>query len=175
MKVLTVIDDENYDPNWKRLKRSAVRAVIVRGERIALVKSRKKGYYKFPGGGIESGETHLQTLCRETLEETGLTIKPDTMREIGLIREIRKSVSDEDTIFDQTSYYYFAEVEDDPDSVSLDEYEAELGYLLEWTDIQSAYETDMELGGNYDSKFILREAFVLGVLLGCVSRPPDFT
>jgi len=171
MEVLAVFDDGNFDPEWKRIERSAVRAVIVRDGKVALVKSGKEGYFKFPGGGIERGETHVQTLCRETMEEAGLKIRAGSVREIGMIREIRKSISGENEIFDQTSYYYFADVEDSPGSVSLDGYEAELGFVPEWVDIKEAYETDAELGRHYRSKFILREAFVLGMLLDVPRLP----
>jgi len=165
MKVLAVFDERNYELQWKRLQRSAARAVIVQNGTIALVRSIKEGYYKFPGGGIEQGETHLQALARETLEETGLNIRMDSVGEIGIIREVRKSVFEDAVIFDQTSYYYSASVDDTLSPVSLDAYEAESGYTLEWTDIRTAYETNTFLGGKYKTKFILREAFVLGALL----------
>ncbi len=171
MKILTVFDDKNYNSQWEKIERCAVRAVIVKNGKIALVKSRKQGYYKFPGGGIEKSETQIQALCRETLEEAGLKIKIDSVRELGMIHEIRKSVFEENVIFDQTSYYYFADADDSPGSVSLDGYEAESGYRLEWADIKTAYDTDMELGDQYESKFILREAFVLGLLLGIPESP----
>lgn len=165
MRVLAVFDDKNYESHWKKYERNAVRAVIVGNGTIALVKSKKEGYYKFPGGGIEANETHMQALCRETLEEAGLRIKVDTIREMGMIREIRKSILAENEIFEQTSYYYFADVEDSITAVSLDEYEADLGFTLEWIDIRTAYETDVALGNRQNTKFILREAFVLGMLL----------
>lgn len=34
-----------------------------------------KGYINFPGGKIEEGESLIDCVCRETLEETGLIIK----------------------------------------------------------------------------------------------------
>lgn len=171
MKTLAVFDDKNYDSRWRSIKRCAARAVIVRNGNIALVKSRKEGFYKFPGGGAMNGETHIQTLCRETMEETGLTINVASVREMGMLHEVRKSVFDEDAIFDQKSYYYFADVEDVPGAGSLDDYEAELGFALEWINIRSAYETNMWLSSRYETKFILREAFVLGLLLGIPASP----
>lgn len=49
--------------------------------KVLLVHSKKYGYLKFPGGGIESGEDHVQALCREVREETGLEVIPDSSRE----------------------------------------------------------------------------------------------
>lgn len=129
MKELAIFDDKNYGQNANRIKREAVRAVIVKDGAVALVKSLKENYYKFPGGGIEENENHIDTLIRETKEETGLNIRPETVVELGLIREIRKSVYNDD-VFEQNSYYYFAEVSDNLESQQLTDAEKELQYVL---------------------------------------------
>jgi ADP-ribose pyrophosphatase YjhB (NUDIX family) len=51
-------------------------------------------------------------LPRETREETGLDIIPDSIRPFGVTREIRASQFVDKVIFDHTSYYYFADVTD---------------------------------------------------------------
>jgi 8-oxo-dGTP pyrophosphatase MutT (NUDIX family) len=158
-----IFDDKNYNPSWRRIEREAVRAVIVRGSRIALVKSRKESFYKFPGGGIQPGETHLETLCRETREETGLHIIPDSVREFGLLREIRRGLYGEE-IFDQKSYYYLADVSH-RSTQELDDYEAELGYELVWPGIEEAYRVNISLSGNYQTSFLQREAYMLKLLM----------
>ncbi len=43
--------------------------------RVLLVKRRDYPIWNFPGGGIESGETPLQAVIREGMEETGFTLK----------------------------------------------------------------------------------------------------
>ncbi|HHU80473.1 MAG: NUDIX hydrolase [Bacilli bacterium] len=164
MKVIAVFDDKDYDENWSRFTRRAVRAVIIKNNRIALVKCEKEGYYKFPGGGIKNGESHLETLIRETSEETGLQIIPDSIKELGMIHEIRKSHYPRE-IFDQKSYYYFAEVEKEKGNAHPEQYEIDLGFKLEWTELDTAYKTNICLGKNYQEKFILREAEVLKLLL----------
>jgi len=60
-----------------------------------LVHSKKYGYLKFPGGGIESGEDHVQALCREVREETGLEVIPDSIREFGYVPRRQKDQKDE--------------------------------------------------------------------------------
>ena len=165
MQVLKVFDSKNYSPGWPKTTREAVRAVIIRDGRLAMVRSQTDGFYKFPGGGIEQGEDHLIALTRETLEETGLRIKPDSVAEMGLTHEIRKLSLTEDGIFEQKSYYYTAEAEDTVAMQNLTEDEKRLGYELVWTDIETAYQANAELGKRYETAFILREASVLHYLI----------
>lgn len=165
MRVIDVIDDKNYDNNWKRFKREAVRGIIISNNKCALVKSTKKGFYKLPGGGIEKGESHIQTLIREVKEEAGLSVIPESIKEYGLLHEIRKSKKVDNQIFDQKSYYYFAEVEDELTFQKLDDYEIELGYSLEWVDLHHAYETNINLSKKFGGKFILREAIIFELLM----------
>lgn len=53
-----------------------VRAVIIQNGKILLIKRNKYGeeYYTLPGGHIESGESEIQAVKRELLEETSLII-----------------------------------------------------------------------------------------------------
>lgn len=165
MDVVAVFDEKNYDNNWDRFKREAVRGIIIENNKIALVKSKNKGFYKFPGGGIENDESHLEALIREIQEETGLKAIPSTIKEFGLIHEIRKSIKEENTIFDQKSFYYFINVENKIYDQSLEDYEFELGYVLEWVDIRHACEINIELDKKYKRKFLLREAEILKMLI----------
>lgn len=50
--------------------------------------------YKFPGGGMEEGETLEDTLIREMLEETGYKVKPDSIREFLKVKERRKGMKE---------------------------------------------------------------------------------
>lgn len=167
MKTLTILDEKNYDPGWECYERYAVRAVIIRGDSIAMVRSCTEGWYKFPGGGIEAKETHMDALIRETLEETGLMILPDTVTELGYILERRKSLMDESRIFKQHSFYYLAEVAAEKQPQQLTDHEKELEYELEWVDIRRAYETDISFGA--EIAFLRRESFVLDTLLDAAS------
>ena len=55
-----------------------------------MVHSRKYNYYKFPGGGIEAGESYAEALCREVREEAGLQVKKETIREYGIVPRMEK-------------------------------------------------------------------------------------
>ena len=163
MPILAVYHDHNYDPNWPRHVRHAVRCIILRGDKVALVKSTAKGFYQFPGGGIDPGENHEQALIRETLEEAGLDIVPESIRPFGMTQDIRASQIAAETIFDHTAYCYFADAAGDAHEQVLEDYEEELGYTLEWADIAQAAAINRALSPKYEhkSKFLLREAEIL--------------
>lgn len=69
MRLLFSMDAKDYDPRGNALVRPSARCITIREGRVAMVYSRKYDYYKFPGGGIERGETREQALVRETAEE----------------------------------------------------------------------------------------------------------
>ncbi|NLN45871.1 MAG: NUDIX domain-containing protein [Clostridiaceae bacterium] len=69
------------------VERIAVRGVCVRdGHYLALIGIH--GYYSFPGGGVEDGETLQEALRREILEECGYTVI-NVDEEIAVIIEQR--------------------------------------------------------------------------------------
>jgi 8-oxo-dGTP pyrophosphatase MutT (NUDIX family) len=47
--------------------------------RVLIVKANYKRYWTFPGGVIDVGETPAQAAVRDTREEVGLVIDPDTV------------------------------------------------------------------------------------------------
>ena len=61
----------------KTLPRVRVAVVVVRGDRLLLVRHRKgeRTYWLLPGGGLDYGETIEDCARREVLEETGLSIE----------------------------------------------------------------------------------------------------
>jgi 8-oxo-dGTP diphosphatase len=57
----------------------AVSAAIIRDHKVLIVRRARppaNGLYTLPGGGVEVGETLMEAVQREILEETALTIKP---------------------------------------------------------------------------------------------------
>ena len=124
MRTLFEMDKKNYDSSGKVFYRPSVRSIIIRGGRVAMVHSLMYDYYKFPGGGIESGETRHQALIRETAEESGLCVVPDSIQEYGCVRRIEKSDKPGISVFVQNNFYYFCEAEPEPGAQKLDDYEA---------------------------------------------------
>jgi 8-oxo-dGTP pyrophosphatase MutT (NUDIX family) len=59
MKILTEIHrSSGVNTAGKTVHRTAVRAVILRGHDLLMFHSTNVGDYKFPGGGMEEGESH---------------------------------------------------------------------------------------------------------------------
>lgn len=169
MKLLKIFDSKNYLDNYKSFERHACRAIIIKDKKVALVKS-NLGYYKFPGGGISEGETKIDALIREVLEETGLQVKRDSIKEFGYTYEKRRSIYDEkglnlelDSIFIQYSYYYICECYDEVIEQHLFDYEIDEEYTLEFISIDDA----LYYNNNYQEEidtFIIRDNYILNLI-----------
>lgn len=69
-------------PGVVHVERLSVYGVCPRGEReiaIARIGARAPFEYDLPGGGVEGDEDDAAALMREFLEETGLTVWPNTI------------------------------------------------------------------------------------------------
>lgn len=161
MRLIRLFDDKNYSPDLPVFHRDAARAIILRDGKLAMVHSLKEGYYKFPGGGLEAGESLVDAMIRETEEEVGLRVVRESVREYGYITERRRGLY-ENEIFEMNSYYFLADIEENSALQHLDGYEAELGYVLKWVGPKRAYEANVRISEiEHQSKFLLREAEVM--------------
>ena len=165
MKLLFEIDTKDYDPDGKAFVRPSVRSIIIKNGKVAMVHSLKYDYYKFPGGGIEKGESHEEALIRETSEEAGLSVIPCTITEYGYVHRIQKNHTSDD-IFIQDNYYYLCSTEPKTHSQNLDDYESEEHFTLEWVNPVAAIEINRKSDhGPKDKNMIEREAKVLECLI----------
>jgi len=138
LRLIEDFDKKNYDECTKLFFRKAVRAIIIKDNKLALVKSDKFGEYKFPGGGKENNESDIDTLIRETKEESGLSIIKSSIKPYGMMIEKRKSVFDLESIFQMESYYYLCDAENSISETNQDLYEVEYGYKLHFISIDEA-------------------------------------
>lgn len=164
MRLLFEIDTKDYNINGKKFIRPSVRSIIIKENKVAMVHSIKYNYYKFPGGGIEEGETHNQALIRETLEESGLTIIPESIKEYGYVHRIQKSELYD--VFIQDNYYYLCNVENKIEIQNLDDYESEEKFTLKYMDPREVIDINRNKNhGPKDQNMIEREAKVLELLI----------
>ena len=166
MRLLFEIDKKDYGKCTHSFSRPSARGIIIRGGKIAMIHSQQYDYYKFPGGGIEKDENPIEAMIRETREESGLTVKPETVREYGYVHRIQKSDKDETECFIQDNFYYLCETEDRPAAQRLDAYEAGEGYTLEFVDPLTAIQKNRAVGQTpYNPMMFEREARVLEMLM----------
>ncbi len=166
MKRLFEIDIKDYKETDQVFRRPSARAVIIQGDKIALVYSKREKYYKFPGGGIHADEDKEKALIREVREETGMIVIPDSIREFGSVLRRQKSDKSENTVFEQENYYYFCDVQDDLVDQELDAYEREAGFVLRVVDIDTAIRTNEMYKSKtlFNEVMIKRELRILGML-----------
>ena len=166
MRKLFEMDKKDYDGCTHAFVRNSARSIIIRNGKVAMIYSRKYDYYKFPGGGIEAGEDPAEAMVRETREETGLVVIPETIREYGLVHRIQKSDSDPTEVFIQDNYYYLCDALEDVVSQDLDDYESEEAFVLEFIDPQTAIRTNRAVSESpYSRVMFEREAKVLEMLV----------
>ena len=167
MKLLAELHDKDVGIKLKKqketMKRMAARAVLMKGNKVALLYVSKDKYHKLPGGGVEKNETIEDALFREMLEETGCKIK--IIGEIGKIIEHRprsELVNNTNADLVQTSYCYLAEVVEEGEP-NFDEGEKKVGYKLEWFSLENAIKLiEKENPTANDCKFIItRDRIIL--------------
>lgn len=165
MRLLFEMDKKDYDLCTHRYVRDSARSIIIRDGTVAMVYSTKYGYYKFPGGGIEAGEDPVDAMIRETREEAGLIVIPETVQEYGIVHRIQKNNSDETECFVQDNYYYLCKTEDEIIPQTLDDYEAEEVFTLQFVDPDVVIRKNRQVGPSpYDQLMFEREAHVLELL-----------
>lgn len=119
-------------------QRRAARAIVVEEGRLLMVYSDVNGDYKFPGGGINEGESPEDALARELREECG--------RELGRVQgafgqayELDWWTGSDADVLEMVSYYYRCTLASiDKSTLNLDDYERELGFRPAWVEVEEA-------------------------------------
>ena len=166
MRLLFEMDRHDHALCTREFRRPSARSVIIRNGTLAMIYSEKYGYYKFPGGGIEPGEDPVAAVIRETREEAGLVILPDTVKAYGYVHRVQKSDRDPAERFVQDNYYYLCEVEETTVSQHLDDYEAKEGFTLRYVSPQTVIKANRSVGSTpYNKAMFEREARVAEMLV----------
>ena len=125
-------------------QRTAVRGVIHYQNKILMVQT-NRGDYKFPGGGMEEGETEKETLFREITEETGYTDIHIGVK-IGETFEQNIDTEDPESYFQMKSCYYECWLMSDKRAPGVqDDYEEKLGFHGTFVTVEKAYQSNLSL------------------------------
>ena len=166
MRLLFELDTKNYDKDGKAFKRPSSRAIIIKDNKIYMVHSLLYDYYKFPGGGIDNNESNIDALIRETKEEAGLIVIPDSIKKYGYVHRVKKAKEEGYSMFIQDNFYYLCEVEDKIINQNLDDYEDFEKFTLELVNPLDVINTNrFKDHGPKDKDMIEREAKVLELLI----------
>lgn len=157
-----VIDLKNYTKTDSFFNRTAARGIIRKGDKYLLIRSRY-GDCKFPGGGVEEGEEYADTLIREVREETGYIVKPETIRDYGTALE--KRAGETADVMIMKSYYYLCDVDENTADRDLDEYEAEYGYNVIWSNLDEAVDMNRKVTDLEKCPWVVRDTKVMEYLM----------
>lgn len=161
MKTLT-IDLKDYRENGTVYHRTAVRGIIRKNGKLLLI-SGKYGDCKFPGGGVEEGESLETALAREIREETGYELEPASLQKWGRVTERRKGITADMT--EMISHYFFCSLTTAArQSQELDPYEKEYGYVPLWLTLEEAIEKNTSALGQQETPWVTRDLEVLKCL-----------
>ena len=145
------------------IRRAAVRAVIRRDAHLLMVHSRIAGDFKFPGGGLEPGESPQQALVREVSEECGRTVT--RVGEVIVLAVEHRQAREPDAFFRMESTYHPCDVADEIHAQNLDAYEHELAFEPVWVSIDAAIAVNERvLASGTAQTWVPRETAVLRAL-----------
>ena len=166
MHLGTFHHDQGLDLSGPTIERTAVRGVLSRGGELLLLASRH-GDYKFPGGGVEPGETMAGALQREYLEECGL-VGVEVGAMLGETVECLRAIESSYEVFKMTSYYFRCTSQSDLGAAQqLEAYEEELELRPCWVAAENALQANRAVlaGGTGVMRWLVRETRVLELLL----------
>jgi 8-oxo-dGTP pyrophosphatase MutT (NUDIX family) len=111
--------------------------------------STRRGDYKFPGGGVDVGETDADALVRELAEECGARLTGiDAV--LGDTLEYRAPRHPGEPVLRMVSRYYICQIAGDLGPQALDDYEQHLGFQPAWVSLNQALATNLAIVQNSD-------------------------
>lgn len=155
-------DFEKYE-NPTLFERFAARAIVLKGEEILLIYTKRYNDYSFPGGGVDEDEPVEKGLLREIKEETGAN-NVRIVAPFGIYAEYRPTYYEGYDMMHMTSYFYVCTADRELGEADPEDYEIANGSVPKWVNIHEALAFNkgvIEANENSMGLSIGRETFML--------------
>ncbi|MCO4800099.1 MAG: NUDIX domain-containing protein [Colwelliaceae bacterium] len=155
-----------HDINRNKFTRKATRAIVINGDEILLLYTKRYHDYSLPGGGVDEGEAIIDGLVRELKEETGAH-NVQNIQEFGLYEEFRPWYKEGFDIVHMQSYCYVCTIDDELLDPQLESHEIDNGMHPIWMNIHEAISHNEHTIANSEKKglSIERETFLLKLIV----------
>ncbi|MCS5421941.1 MULTISPECIES: NUDIX hydrolase [Psychrilyobacter] len=164
MRILRKVTLENTKLEGKKIyKRIAARGIILDGENILLLYTKRYDDYSFPGGGVDQGENLIEGVKREINEETGAK-NIEILAEYGVYDEMKPIHKKNYDYVNMTSHFFICDIHKELGETNLEDYEINNGMDARWVNIYEAIAHNKEVIKNQPETiglFIDRELFML--------------
>ena len=151
-------------------RRRAARGIIVDGEEILLLYTRRYNDFSFPGGGVDDHEDLLEGLHRELAEETGAT-GLEVLAPYGRVEEFRPHNKPQFDLMHMDSFFYHCRAERLLGETRLEDYELANGMEARWVNLHQAIEHNRAVIAAREASMglsILRETRMLQHVSQCL-------
>lgn len=118
-------------------ERAAARGIILDGQDILLIYTKRYNDYSFPGGGVDPGEDLIHGLLRELSEETGAQ-NIEVKSAFGAYEEYRPSYYEGSDVVHMLSYFYVCTADRQLGQAHPEDYEIKNGSEPVWVNIHEA-------------------------------------
>lgn len=158
-------EDISAASQHKIIERHAARAIVLNGENILLLYTKRYHDYSLPGGGIDEGEDEVAGLIRELKEETGAQ-GVRNVKAFARYDEYRPWYKSEADIIYMISHCYVCEIDEALGDTAFESHEVSNGMAPVWMNIHEAITHNENVIASSDKKglSIERETFLLRVI-----------
>jgi ADP-ribose pyrophosphatase YjhB (NUDIX family) len=162
----STIHPDIIDSSAKSFTRKATRAIVLKGNNILLLYTKRYHDYSLPGGGIDEGESNVAGLVRELKEETGAH-NVQNIEEFGMYEEFRPWHKTGFDIIHMQSYCYICSIDEELLEPEFESHEIDNGMHPIWINIHQAISHNEHTIANSTKKglSIERETYLLKLIV----------
>lgn len=161
--IKTIIHPDVISTKGSIFRREAARGIVLKGNSVLLLFTKRYNDYSFPGGGIENGEDIELCLSRELAEEAGAK-NVKIKQYCGYIEETRPFHRNGYELMHMTSHFYMCEIDNDLEEPKMESYEIKNGMRPVWVNLDVAINHNKQVIQSNDKSMgqsIYRETFML--------------